>query len=62
MAGGEGDPCSSLLRRFAADLRTARFDACVNRSDAARAILWRSTMMKLREGNPHFLAENGFGE
>ena len=28
----------------------------------ARAILWRLTILKLREGNPGFLAENGFGE
>jgi hypothetical protein len=27
---------------------------------AARAILWRLTIEKLREGNPHFLAVNGF--
>jgi hypothetical protein len=52
----------SLLRQLVSDLRAGRFDACVNRWEAARAILWRSTMMKLREGNPHFLAENGFGE
>jgi aminoglycoside phosphotransferase (APT) family kinase protein len=52
----------SLLRQLVSDLRVGRFDACVNRWEAARAILWRSTMMKLREGNPHFLAENGFGE
>jgi hypothetical protein len=51
-----------LLRQLVSDLRAGRFDACVNRWEAARAILWRSTMMKLREGNPHFLAENGFGE
>jgi hypothetical protein len=31
------------------------------RGRAARAILWRMTMMKLREGNPHYLAQNGFG-
>ena len=27
----------------------------------ARAILWRLTILKLREGNPGFLARNGFG-
>ena len=27
-----------------------------------RAILWRLTMLKLREGNPAFLAANGFGD
>ena len=51
-----------LLRRLACDLRGGAFDACDTRGRAARAILWRLTMMKLREGNPHFLAENGFGE
>jgi hypothetical protein len=51
-----------MLRRFAAELRVGAFDACDMRVRAARAILWRITMMKLREGNPHFLAANGFGE
>jgi hypothetical protein len=58
---GEGDPCGPLLHRLAADLRCGAFDACEMRGRAARAILWRMTMMKLREGNPHFLAQNGFG-
>jgi Domain of unknown function (DUF6285) len=73
-SGGEGDPAGEspqlsptpdgeeLLRRFAADLRAGAFDACDTRGRDARAILWRLTMMKLREGNPQFLAENGFGE
>jgi aminoglycoside phosphotransferase (APT) family kinase protein len=55
-------PDDSLLRRFAADLRVGAFEACAMRGTAARAILWRLTMMKLREGNPQFLAANGFGE
>jgi aminoglycoside phosphotransferase (APT) family kinase protein len=59
---GEGLTCTdgmALLRRLACDLRAG---ACETRGRAARAILWRLTMMKLREGNPLFLAENGFGE
>jgi aminoglycoside phosphotransferase (APT) family kinase protein len=49
------------LRRFAGDLRAGAFEACEVRRQAARAILWRMTMLKLREGNPSFLAANGFG-
>jgi hypothetical protein len=51
-----------LLPRLAADLRDGAFEACEMRGRAARAILWRLTMMKLREGNPQFLADNGFGD
>jgi hypothetical protein len=58
----ESGPDDALLRRFAADLRAGAFDACDKRGRAARAILWRLTMLKLREGNPLFLARNGFGE
>jgi len=53
---------AALLSRFAADLREGAFERCEMRGRAARAILWRLTMMKLREGNPQFLADNGFGE
>jgi aminoglycoside phosphotransferase (APT) family kinase protein len=52
----------ALLRRLARDLRAGAFETCQTRGPAARAILWRLTMAKLREGNPQFLAENGFGE
>jgi hypothetical protein len=55
---GEAD--SELLRRFAADLRNGAFETSPSRAAAARAILWRLTIEKLREGNPHFLAANGF--
>ena len=45
-------------------LRTLR--AVPDGGDRLRAVLSgperAPTMMKLREGNPHFLAENGFGE
>jgi hypothetical protein len=51
-----------MLRRLAADLRAGAFETCEPRGRAACAILWRLTMMKLREGNPQFLADNGFGE
>ncbi len=58
---GKGD-LGELLARLAADLRAGAFEACETRARAARAILWRLTMLKLREGNPLFLAANGFGE
>ena len=48
------------LARFAADLRNGAFETSPSREEAARAILWRLTIAKLREGNPHFLAANGF--
>jgi len=51
-----GDP----LGRFAADLRNGAFETSPSRTAAARAILWRMTIEKLREGNPQFLAANGF--
>ena len=48
------------LRHFAADLRNGAFETSLSREKAARAILWRLTIGKLREGNPQFLAANGF--
>jgi aminoglycoside phosphotransferase (APT) family kinase protein len=53
---GEGQP----LARFAADLRNGAFETSPSQQKAARAILWRLTIDKLREGNPQFLAANGF--
>ena len=53
--GGAGS-----LARLAADLRNGAFETSPSRMAAARAILWRLTMEKLREGNPQFLAANGF--
>lgn len=53
---GEGE---ALLRRFASDLRRGAFDAEPSQQRAARAILWRMVVVKLREGNPAFLAANG---
>jgi aminoglycoside phosphotransferase (APT) family kinase protein len=51
---------AGLLLRLAADLRNGAFETSPSRAAAARAILWQLTMCKLREGNPHFLAANGF--
>jgi hypothetical protein len=51
---------SGSLLRLAADLRKGAFETSPSRMAAARAILWRLTIEKLREGNPHFLAANGF--
>ena len=45
-----------LLHRFALDLRRGAFETSESRERAARAILWRSTILKLGEGNPQFLA------
>jgi hypothetical protein len=58
-AAGEGQ--TPLLRRFAADLRNGAFETSPSREAAARAILWRLTSEKLREGNPQFLAANLLG-
>ncbi len=54
------EPDGVLLRRLAQDLRNGAFETSPSRAAAARAILWRLTIAKLREGNPHFLAANGF--
>jgi hypothetical protein len=61
--GGEGvkSDAADLLARLAADLRNGAFETSPSRAAAARAILWRLTIAKLREGNPQFLAANGFG-
>jgi hypothetical protein len=53
--GGDVD-LTQLLRRLALDLRTGAFETSGSRESAARAILWRLTILKLREGNPQFLA------
>jgi hypothetical protein len=54
-----GEAAETALARFAADLRNGAFETSPSRASAARAILWRLTIDKLREGNPHFLAANG---
>jgi aminoglycoside phosphotransferase (APT) family kinase protein len=60
--GRAGALLAALLRRLAADLRIGAFEPCEARARAARAVLWHLTSLKLREGNPQFLAANGFGE
>ena len=47
-------------RRFAYDLRVGAFESSESRDRAARAILWRLAVAKLRQSNPEFLAANGF--
>ncbi|MBV9016335.1 MAG: phosphotransferase family protein [Alphaproteobacteria bacterium] len=63
-AGGWGpsqeeEADSSLLRRFARDLRNGAFESSPSQESAARAILWRLTIARLREANPQFLAAHG---
>jgi hypothetical protein len=53
------DSDDDLLHRFAADLRNGAFETSGPRERAARAILWRMTIARLRAGNPDFLAANG---
>ena len=50
---------TGLLRRFARDLRNGAFESCPSQESAARAILWRLTIARLREANPLFLAAHG---
>ena len=49
-------------RRFAHDLRVGAFESSEPHDRAARAILWRLTVAKLRRSNPEFLAANGFDQ
>jgi Domain of unknown function (DUF6285) len=48
------------LRRFAYDLRVGAFESSESLGRAARAVLWRLVVAKLRQSNPEFLAANGF--
>ncbi len=58
--GSEEDGADETsLRRFAGDLRRGVFGGTEPRDRGARAILWRITILKLRESNPRFLAANG---
>jgi len=52
-------PLVELLGRFARDLRNGAFETSPSREEAARAILWRLTIARLREANPQFLAAHG---
>jgi Domain of unknown function (DUF6285) len=55
-----GDPKLESLRRLAQDQRQGAFEGSPERERTARSILWRLTFARLREGNPRFLAANGF--
>jgi hypothetical protein len=60
---GEGQHSGApleLWRRFACDLRNGVFETSGSRDKAARAILWRLTIARLRQSNPKFLAASGF--
>jgi hypothetical protein len=60
---GEPDPhapADGLPRRLALDLRNGAFETTPSQESAARAILWRLTIARLRAANPQFLAANGF--
>jgi len=58
---GQGQGRSAdLLALLASDLRNGAFETTPSRETAARAILWRLVLAKLRETNPQFLAANGF--
>ncbi len=48
-----------LLHRFAHDLRIGAFEESELSEQAARALMWRLTIAKLRHSNPSFLAANG---
>jgi aminoglycoside phosphotransferase (APT) family kinase protein len=51
---------AELWHRFARELRIGAFENSPERAALARAILWRSTLARLRLANPRFLAANGF--
>ncbi|MBV8091593.1 MAG: hypothetical protein JO139_18880, partial [Alphaproteobacteria bacterium] len=60
---GEGQHSGApveLWHRFACDLRNGTFGTFGSRNQAARAILWRLTIARLRQTNPKYLAANGF--
>ena len=58
--GKHGGAPLELWRQFACDLRNGAFETSGSRNQAARAILWRLTIARLRQSNPKFLAANGF--
>ena len=58
--GQRGGAPVELWHRFACDLRNGAFETSGSRDQAARAILWRLTLARLRQSNPKFLAANGF--
>ena len=54
-----GERENAMWRRFARDLRAGAFEGDAARARAARALLWRLTVARLRISNPQFLAANG---
>jgi Domain of unknown function (DUF6285) len=56
-----GESQRRLLARFARDLRAGEFEASRQHDRRAREILWRLTVLKLRQANPRFLTANGLG-
>src|SRR5262245_23673916 len=55
--GSNGE--AGLLRQVAGDLRAGLFEENQSRERSAREILWRLTIVKLRQANPRFLNANG---
>ena len=62
LAGERGDTPAELLRDFARDLRAGTFESSASAEHAARSLLWRLTIAKLRQANPQFLDAHGFGQ
>jgi len=60
LCGRDGRGPDEGLRRFALDLRNGAFETCPSQECAARVILWRIAIARLREANPYFLATHGF--
>ena len=60
LCGRDGRSPDESLRRFALDLRNGAFETCPSQECAARVILWRIAIARLREANPYFLATHGF--
>jgi hypothetical protein len=58
--GDEG--LAGLLSRLSGDLRRGEIQTSGSRERPVRAILWRLTVLKLREGNPQFLAAHGVAQ
>jgi Domain of unknown function (DUF6285) len=56
---GVASDSAGLANRFARELRVGAFESSEARMRAARAVLWRLTLARLRRSNPRFLAANG---
>jgi aminoglycoside phosphotransferase (APT) family kinase protein len=57
---GAGDPETALWRRLARELRIGGFENSPEYREQVRAILWHSTIARLRLANPRYLAASGF--